>query len=84
MGRTKVRDFTLANGDKVKTSIMHGPKFSVRYAAFNADGSLFPTPAFVTRRQSSGLYPDADGFAIAEVPYRGNEVSMLVIVTQSP
>ena len=80
VGRTKVRDFTLANGDKVKTSIMHGPKFSVRYAAFNADGSLFPTPALVTRSQSTGLYPDADGFAIAEVPYRGNEVSMLVIV----
>lgn len=78
-GKTEVQAFTRSDGSKVKTSIMNGPDFSVRYAAFNADGTLFPTPEEIKLNQSTGLYPDADGFAMVELPYRGNEVSMLVI-----
>jgi serine protease inhibitor len=77
---TKDQDFTHANGRKVKTPIMHAPELAgVNYAAFNADGSLFPTPEFAKRKRIKGLYPDDNGFAMVELPYRGDDVSMIVI-----
>jgi serine protease inhibitor len=78
--RTKDLDFTRADGTKVKTAIMHALQLPyVRYAAFNADGSLFATPQHARPNRTTGLYPNADGFAIVELPYRGSDVSMVVI-----
>ncbi|MFN3188992.1 MAG: serpin family protein [Aureliella sp.] len=79
VAETKLRSFTLANGAKSNTSMMHGPKFSVRYAAFNQDGSAFFTPEQIRHNQTEGLYPGQEGFSIVELPYRGDEVVMLVI-----
>ncbi len=78
---TKERDFTLASGDKQKTAVMHAPKLGVgRYGAFNADGSHFHTPIRIRRGEDpKGHYPQADGFAIVELPYKGEDLSMVVI-----
>ena len=80
VGQTESRAFTLANGRKVMTPTMHGDNFAVRYAAFNEDGSVFPTPKVIKFGQTEGLYPSENGFSIVELSYRGEEFSMLVIV----
>jgi serpin B len=83
---TKDRDFTLSGGDKQKTPIMHAPNLNVAsYGAFNADGSHFNTPARIDRGQDpKGHYPKSDGFAIVELPYKGEDLSMVVIAPNDP
>ena len=83
---TKERDFTLASGNKQQTPIMYAPKLDVaRYGAFNADGSHFETPARIGRGQDpKGHYPKSDGFAMVELPYKGDDLSMVVIAPNDP
>jgi serine protease inhibitor len=54
-----------------------------KYAAFNGDGSFFDTPSQIQRDQLEGLYPDKKGFTILELPYKGDEISMVVIAPTS-
>ncbi len=54
-----------------------------RYGAFNADGSFFRTPRLLDRGQKD-LYPDSDGFAIMEMPYKKCGLALLVIALNSP
>ena len=56
-----------------------------RYAAFQGDGTLFDTPQRINRGENDpkNLYPDESGFQILELPYKGGEVSMVVIVPRS-
>jgi len=83
--QTEDRDFTLAGGKTVKTAIMHAGNLEVgRYAAFNADGTQFNTPQKIRRGQNTGLYPGKDGFAAVELPYKGDDLSMVVIAPNSP
>ena len=65
---------------------MHAPKLGVgRYGAFNADGSHFNTPIRIRRGEDpKGHYPQADGFAIVELPYKGEDLSMVVIAPNDP
>jgi len=93
---TKPRDFTLAGGSKVQTPMMNAQSLEVgRYGAFNADGSWFDTPRHVQRggpvrrrrkqkEQKQELYPDKDGFALMELPYKGDDLSMVLIAPNSP
>lgn len=83
---TKDRDFTLATGEKTTTPTMHAQKLDVvRYGAFNADGSLFNTPMRIQHGQDlKQLYPKMDGFAMVELPYKGDDLSMVVIVPINP
>jgi len=82
---TKDRDFTLAAGGSVTAPIMSARNLEVgRYAAFNADGSLFKTPRMIRPGQRDGLYPGADGFAVIELPYKGDELAMVVIAPNKP
>jgi serine protease inhibitor len=83
---TKDSDFTLSGGDKQQTPIMHAPNLGVgRYGAFNADGSHFNTPLRIGSRQDpKGHYPKSDGFAIVELPYKGDDLSMVVIAPNDP
>ena len=83
---TKDSDFTLSGGDKQQTPIMHAPNLGVgRYGAFNADGSHFNTPMRIGRDQDpKGHYPKSDGFAIVELPYKGDDLSMVVIAPNDP
>ncbi len=72
--------FTLSDGSQVMTSIMHGDTVrSARYAAFNADGSYFETPYYIDHYKSIEQYPESDGFSMVELPYKGDELSMVII-----
>ena len=82
---TRPRDFTLADGKKVKAPIMNARDLAVgRYGAFNADGSLFKTPRMTRRGQKTALYPGAKGFAMLELPYKGDGITMVLIAPNSP
>ena len=88
--RTKDDDFTLAGGQKVSVSMMHHYATRVAgYAAFNADGTTFGTPEWLPEwsgeqpQKQEQLYPDEHGFMMLELPYQGDELSMVVIVPQA-
>jgi serine protease inhibitor len=58
---------------------------SARYAAFRGDGTFFDTPAQVPfgKIDEKTVYPDERGFAMLELPYKGGEMAMVVIVPRS-
>ena len=79
---TKNVDFTTTDGTRRKTSTMHGRSKGFSYAAFNADGTLFATPDRVPawgNDPGPARYPGAGGFAMAKLPYKGDELSMVLI-----
>ncbi len=90
---TAYRNFTLASGLRERTLMMHDEdKQQATYGAFKANGSLFPTPDELDVDPATGRfrpggprpYPGPHGFAMIELPYRGGELSMLVIAPDSP
>jgi serine protease inhibitor len=86
VSETKERLFTLADGSTVQTPTMyHSFKKLARYAAFNKDGTFFKTPRYGqdTPENRDSLYPGDSGLEMVELPYRGNELSMVVIVPRS-
>ena len=69
------------DGNKVKMMQAFNLKGG-RYGAFNADGTFFKTPAEIAiniKTQPLPTYPGGHGFAIAELPYKGKELSMVLI-----
>jgi serpin B len=59
---------------------------SVRYAAFGGDGAFFDTPTrvpFGSDIDPKKVYPDERGFTLLEIPYKGGEVSMVLIAPRS-
>src|SRR5262249_18766852 len=50
------------------------------------DGGAFATPASIPfqGREKVQTYPDKDGFLMAELPIRGEKISMVVLAPQSP
>lgn len=86
-GRTSRESFFLADGGTVSVPMMQPGRDETKYgwyAAFTGDGSLFDTPHLVQPFQTEGLYPDEEGFAILELPYEGDEVSMVLVAPNSP
>ncbi len=81
---TKDEDFTSPDG-KVRVMLMHhdSPQASA-YAAVNADGSFFETPKTYAPGAAPRLYPGADGFQLLELPYKGDELSMVLILPMAP
>ena len=73
-----------ANSQKSPISMMHAYKLKGgRYAAFNADGSLFVTPEQRSHGAATeSLYPGRGGFQIAELPYKGDSLAMVLVVPQ--
>ncbi len=86
-GATKEDDFLLADGGKARVRMMrHDGLGWASYAAFNGDGTLFDTPRAFEHGKSpppSTCYPDKDGFTMLEMPYKGDDLSMVVIVPQA-
>ena len=83
--RTRELDFTLADGSKVKRLIMNANSLEVaKFAAFNADGSFFKTPTRIQRGAAVATAPAGDGFSILELPYKGEELSMVLIAPGNP
>jgi serine protease inhibitor len=88
---TETRDFVTADHRTVQTPIMTAMSLAVgRYGAFNADGSVFDTPLRIRFDQNERLlregllYPDEDGFAVLELPYKGDDLSMVLIAPNRP
>lgn len=80
--RTANEPFNLRDGSTVDAPLMHGRQSEqVRYAAFNADGSPFATPKRIQAADwnSPSNYP-AGGFQLVELPYKGDALSMLVLL----
>lgn len=83
---TKIEDFTLQGGEKRKVHLMQDRwRKGVPYAAFNGDGSYFDTPLKVPADESARprTYPDDAGFTMIELPYKGDELAMVVIAPRS-
>ncbi|HEY7154973.1 MAG TPA: serpin family protein [Gemmataceae bacterium] len=84
--KTKDDNFTRAGGTKVRVPMMHYDYMrAARYAAFQGDGTFFPTPARVPlgKVDEKKVCPDDRGFQMLELPYKGGEVSMVLIVPRS-
>jgi serine protease inhibitor len=84
---TNVEDFVSGGGSKQPAPMMHQyNSASAKYAAFRADGSYFDTPRVIPANMSdsdASLYPDAQGFTMLELPYKGEKLSMVFFVPQS-
>ncbi len=82
---TKKEEF-LSPGAKASVPMMRQDGMGGgRYGSFNADGSFFKTPQLVSALKKTDpktLYPGNDGFLMAELPYKGKELSMVVVVPQ--
>jgi serpin B len=82
---TKELPYLLSGGKTVRTPIMSARGLEVaKYAAFNADGSFFDTPRRINPLHKPLLYPTTGGFLMVELPYKGEDLSMVVITPQSP
>lgn len=77
---TEDRPFLLADGGEINVPIMQNRQLTLgRYVALNGDGSVFDTPEQMHAGQTDGLYPDDSGFAVLELPYKGDALSMVLI-----
>jgi serine protease inhibitor len=85
VNQTKNADFTLGSKDRVSVPMMHKPFAWTPYAAFNADGSFFETPAMYdpAEKDQTKLYPGDGGFLMAEFPYKGGQLAMTVLLPRS-
>ncbi len=83
---TKNLPFTLSDGKIEQVPTMYGYfGGGALYGAFNKDGSFFDTPKEVSRgsEDAKALYPEATGFEVLKLPYKGHELSMVVLAPRS-
>lgn len=81
--------FTRADGTTARVFLMSLlAEGGARYGAFERDGSWFVTPFDLPSDPELAAevpcYPDADGFAIVELPYKGERLSMVVFAPNRP
>ncbi|HEV7406011.1 MAG TPA: serpin family protein [Chthoniobacteraceae bacterium] len=83
--RTKPEDFSTPEGKTPVPMMNQWGMKGVSYAAYNGDGSLFPTPDVVNGgTKPAECYPDEKGFLIGELPYKGEGMVMTIFAPQSP
>lgn len=83
---TREKPFNLSSGETVRVQLMEKLQDETAgYAAFNGDGSFFPTPDEIPwNAPKPKTDPGADGFSMVEMPYRGGKVSMIAIAPNDP
>lgn len=79
---TKKEPFLLGGGNKSQADMMSRMLVG-RYAAFNADGSDFATPHTIEGNKKA-TYPDEGGFQVAQLPYMGDKLGMVLLVPRDP
>ncbi len=79
---TKSAPFTLRDQSKTSVPLMNMNNFKKgKYAAFNANGSVFNTPRSVDDKfDEQRGYPAKDGYQVAELPYNGDTLSMMIFL----
>ncbi|MFT3786202.1 MAG: serpin family protein [Tepidisphaeraceae bacterium] len=83
---TKNEPFTLLDRSTQTVPLMRSAEIKgTAYAAFNGDGSPFSTPRRVPldKRSFDDCYPDAGGFTVLQLPYKGDALSMIVLLPRS-
>ena len=76
---TKTADFTLFDGRQTPVRLMSAQQRRFRYAELMPDGKKRePIPG--DEAPGWTLPPNPDGFQLLELPYRGNTLSMLIIL----
>ncbi len=78
---TDPRPFYLPGEKKILVPMMFAEEYEkARYAAFNTDGSFFDTPQNISEEDKNySYYPSERGFAMLEIPYKGEQIAMLLI-----
>jgi serpin B len=77
---TETADFHLAGGGTVRIPLMTQTVPGARYGAFDGDGQAFDTPVeLAADDRKTSCYPDVQGFALLELPYRGGRFAMVVL-----
>jgi serine protease inhibitor len=83
-GQTREEDFFTGRQGKARVPLMHHGSLGAGYAAFNGDGTAFATPRDVPAvGKLPQVYPGDDGFTLLELPYKGDELSMVLIAPRS-
>lgn len=79
---TKPKAFTLRDQTQITTPLMSMNGFKAgKYAAFNADGTVFETPKMVDEKfEDQNGYPAKDGYQVAELTYNGDTISMVIFL----
>ncbi len=83
--RTANAEFTDENKKKTQVSMMFAPALKEAwYAAFESDGTAFETPAMANAAPGQDkLYPGNDGYQVVELPYAGEQLSMLIVLPRT-
>jgi serine protease inhibitor len=80
-------DFQQAGGRTIQLPMMHQLNTTTAaYAAFDGQGRFFDTPREIPiemKDDDASLYPDAKGFTMLSLPYRGNRLVMTVLLPRS-
>ncbi len=76
---TKTADFTLFDGRRTPVALMSAQQQRFRYVELMPDGKK-REPIPIDEAPGWTLPPNPDGFQALEMPYRGNTLSMLIIL----
>lgn len=80
---TEACDFFTAPGESSKVTTMRNTTQAGRYGAFEPDGTLFSTPGYYDPDAPPKFYAGENGFALYEMPYKGNDLAMVILSPNS-
>jgi serine protease inhibitor len=81
--QTQEADFTLQDGTKTTARLMASRDREFRYAELFPDGTR-NEPVLDRERLVYTLKPNPDGFQLLELPYRGHQLAMIVLLPKKP